>query len=838
MPLSHRIPASLRRLEEVAYNLWWSWNPEGIELFHRLDPELWAQVGHSPVRLLQRIDPGKLREAARSPSYQQLYRRVLAAFDAYMEAEETWFSKTFPDLRDATLAYFSAEFGIHECLPIYSGGLGVLAGDHIKTASDLGVPLVAVGFLYPQGYFTQRINADGHQEAIYEKLNMGEVPVRPAVADDGKPVEVCVELPGREIYARVWQIQVGRVPLFLLDTDLDRNAPEDRVLAARLYQGDWEMRISQELVLGIGGVRALRALGYDPVVFHMNEGHSAFLGLERLRELVEEEGLSFEEALAYVRATTLFTTHTPVPAGHDTFSFEMIGRYLKDWWTRLGISWERFLDLGRQGDVFSMTVLALRCAGRANGVSELHGHVSRRMWAWLWPGLPVEEVPIGHITNGVHTNSWLALEMGALFDQYLPLGWRERPDDPAVWEKVEEIPDEELWATHRRLKARLLKRVAQRTAARARRLGEPPVGNGLNLEALTIGFARRMVRYKRATLFFRDRTRARQILHDPERPVQLIYAGKAHPQDEGGKALLRELYQLTQEPDFRDHARLVEEYDIALARHLVAGSDVWLNNPRRPLEASGTSGQKAALNGVPNLSVLDGWWREGYDGENGWAIGEEREYPNEAAQDDADAASLYRVLTEEVLPAYFERDATGVPRRWVKIMKRAIRTCAPRFSAHRMLKEYVQRYYAPCARQGIAFAREGYARARELAAWLRQVRAAWPQVAFEQVTVGEDRTLQVRLSAPGLTAEDLAVEAVVGRGEGDAFEPELRIPLAWDAAQGVWWARLPSLEREGGRVVRVRALAFHPDLPVRFEPGLLAWAPTVLKVDALEEVAP
>jgi len=684
------LPPRLARLGELAYNLWWGWNPAGRRVFQDLDAELWERVKRNAVLFLREISAEKLRAASQNPDYLNQYDAAVAEFEAYQRSESTWFSNTFPYLADRTIAYLSFEFGLHSSLPIYSGGLGILSGDHTKEASDLGLPFVGIGFLYPQGYFTQRLDAEGWQQAIHEKLNFATAPALPARDAAGNEILVRVELPGRSVCAKVWRIQVGRVPIFLMDTDIDANAPHDRVLAAQLYGGDREMRLIQEYLLGIGGVRALRALGYQPTVWHLNEGHCAFSVLERAREFIAQ-GMTFEQAREAVRATTVFTTHTPVPAGNDTFAFDLIEKYFADFWKRLGITREQFLDLARQylpwgAAEFSMTVLALKFAGAANGVSELHGHVSRKMWHFLWPQRAENEVPIGHITNGVHTRTWLAPEYHALFDEYFPRGWREHLDDPTVWESIEKIPDERLWAIHCALKARLIEVVRAKT------------GNALQADALTLGFARRFATYKRATLAFRDPERLKRILNAPKRPAQILFSGKAPPADNPGKEFIRQIVQLARQPGFAGKIAFLEDYDINLARALVQGADVWLNNPRRPLEASGTSGQKAALNGLLNFSVLDGWWREGYlAGVNGWAIGEERVWDDPNAQDAADAESFYTTLEREIVPLYYARDANDIPREWVRKMKNAIKTLAPRFSTMRMVKEYVTRYYAPAA---------------------------------------------------------------------------------------------------------------------------------------------
>jgi starch phosphorylase len=705
------IPERISRVVDLSYNLWWTWHPEAQRLFKWIDAELWEATYHNPVLFLREVRQVSLDKAASDPDFIKAYHDVLTSFDAYQVTTNTWFNRAYPDHLDKSIAYFSAEFGLHECLPIYSGGLGVLSGDHTKEASDLGLPFIGVGFLYPQGYFRQTINTHGDQEAHYVKVKLAEVPAQPAFTPDGKEVVVSVALPARNslpdrrVHAKVYKIQVGNVPLYLMDTDIHPNAAEDRELSARLYGGDQEMRLAQEMVLGIGGVRALRAMGVTPAVFHMNEGHSAFLVLERTRELTES-GLSFEEAKDIVRDTSVFTTHTPVPAGHDAFPFQMMDRYFPDWHDRLKITREEFLNLARQdqswGPTFSMTVLALKMSGKHNGVSKLHGEVSRKMWSWLWPKKKLDEVPISYVTNGIHTETWLAPELKALFDRYLPSNWIAHIDDPATWAQVDRIPDEELWDIMNRLRYKLINFVRLRTRQRMLRLNYDPneiqaTTNLLSPNRLTIGFARRFATYKRATLIFHDTDRLKRIVHgDGIRPVQFVFSGKAHPRDEPGKNFIREVYHRSHEAGLAGHLIFLEDYDMNVARHMVAGVDVWLNNPRRPMEASGTSGQKAGLNGSPNLSILDGWWAEGFNGKNGWAIGDvDAEYDSEYDQNDADANSIYEILENEVVPVYYDRNANNVPVKWMQYVKASLRSVAPQFSMTRMIKDYTNDLYVP-----------------------------------------------------------------------------------------------------------------------------------------------
>lgn len=695
------LPERIGRLNELAYNLWWSWHPEAQRLFSEVDPVLWEAVYHSPVRFLNEVRRSSLDAATERAEYVALYDSVMSNFDKYLAAGDTWYGTNHAG-SEGYIAYFSFEIGLHESLPIYSGGLGVLAGDHVKGASDLGVPMVFVGYLYPQGYFRQIINQDGWQEAEYPKFDFDDKPVLPAQTPDGREVIVSVELPGRTVFAKVYRFQVGRVSIYMLDTDIHPNAPADRELSSRLYGGNQEMRIAQEMVLGIGGVRALRQLGIAPRAWHMNEGHSAFLLLELARERVEQ-GEPFEQALDSVAASTVFTTHTPVAAGNDAFPFDLIAKYFSDYAPLLGITKEQLFDVAKEGQpwghAFSMTALALRGSTFRNGVSQLHGRVSRNMWHWLYPSVPVDQVPIASITNGVHTGSWLASDLHGFFNTYLGEGWYDRLDDPDVWQPLYEASDRELWEIHLRLKRELVQFTRLRMDAWYKRNGSPSdVSNLFDPEALTIGFARRFATYKRATLIFTDVGRLMSIINNSERPVQMVFAGKAHPKDEPGKHFIQQVNWAARHDGLKGKIIFLEEYDMNVARYLVQGVDVWLNNPRRPYEASGTSGMKAALNGVPNFSVLDGWWAEGYNGKNGWAIGEGQEYGNPGEQDHHDVVSLYNTLESQIVPAYYARNEQGVPTEWTRLMKEAIVSCAPTFSMHRQVKEYTEMFYLPAMR--------------------------------------------------------------------------------------------------------------------------------------------
>lgn len=706
-PIDSKMPAKINRLPELAYNLWWSWNPEARELFRRLDYPLWSSTQHNPVQLLQEVRIEKLNKAAQDAAFIRLYNKVMLKMDKELSNGNLWFQQAHPDCADKTIAYFSAEFGLHNTLPIYSGGLGILSGDHTKEASDIGLPLVGIGFMYPQGYFRQRLPAHGWQEAVYEYLDFGRTPVRPVHDEHGNEIKVSVRIGGTDVYAKVWCVLVGRTRLYLMDTDVDDNAPWDRELSARLYSGGGDMRLRQEMMLGIGGVRVLRALGIQPAVWHMNEGHSAFLILEIIRELVVT-GIDFDTAAAQIRKSTLFTTHTPVPAGHDAFAFHMMEKYFWGYWDELGISRERFLDLGGHqeswGTAFNMTVLAIRFAGQANGVSKLHGEVSRDMWQNVWADKSGDDVPITHVTNGIHVPTWIAGEVNGLYNRYLGPNWLDRQDEPVIWQRIADIPDHELWGTHNILKRKFIHFLRERTRRRWL-AGEHDAmqvlvgGRLLDPNALTIGFARRFATYKRATLIFKDLERLRALLLDIHRPVQIIFAGKAHPADDPGKHLIQEIYNLAKSNYLGGRVAFVEDYDMHIARYMKQGVDVWLNNPRRPREASGTSGMKAALNGIPNFSILDGWWVEGYNGANGWVIGDESEYDNDDARDWADANSIYETLENEIIPLYYDRDRDNIPRGWIEIMREAIRSCVPQFGTRRMLKDYTEQLYLNAMRQ-------------------------------------------------------------------------------------------------------------------------------------------
>ncbi|MFH0942018.1 MAG: alpha-glucan family phosphorylase [Chloroflexota bacterium] len=697
------LPKRISRLAELAGNLWWSWHHNARELFCSLDNPLWQLTGQNPVKQLNDIDPFKLQAAAKDPVFLSLYDAVMASFDADVSVRDTWYATNYPELLHGPIAYFSAEFALHGSLPIYAGGLGILAGDTCKEACDLGLPFVGLGFMYPQGYFRQHISADGWQEETYQQLDFHDAPIHPIPWPDGQSPLLSISLAGRTVYFSAWQVLLGRIKLYLIDTNLDENTPRDRLLSARLYTADREHRLQQEILLGIGGVRLLRALGISPSVWHANEGHTAFMVLERAREGVVR-GASFTEAAGRIRANTVFTTHTPVPAGHDVFSSPLMDKYFGDYWGSLGLNRDAFLALGRAdisgADNFNMTALALKMSGHRSGVSRLHGEVTRRMWHNLWPEVKEDKVPISHVTNGVHVPTWLAPELHRLLERYMGQDLLRRHDDPEAGKVIDKIPDEDFWAVRQNLKRKLvhiIDRRAQGLWASPGVTAEQVVAAGslFDSNALTIGFVRRFAEYKRPALVFYDVERLKRILTDQGRPVQIIFGSKSHPSDLASKHLLQQVYNLSKDREFQGRIAFIEDYDMRCARYLVQGVDLWLNNPRRLQEGSGTSGMEAAVNGIPHLSVLDGWWLEGFNGKNGWAIGEKEVRPE--AEDSADAASLYQLLEEEIVPLFYDRDRQGVPHGWIKVAKNAVRSVMPAFSARRMLKEYASTMYSPAA---------------------------------------------------------------------------------------------------------------------------------------------
>jgi starch phosphorylase len=831
---------------EIAHNLRWSWDHAAIELFRRLDRDLWETSGHNPVLMLGTVDQSALETAASDDSFLAHMRGVAETLKFYVSGEGNWYGRDHGN-NDLLVAYFSAEFGITECLSIFAGGLGVLAGDHLKAASDLGLPLVGVGLLYQQGYFRQYLNGAGWQQEAYEDNDFHTLPIRPVPG-----VKVQLDLPHGPVAAQVWSANVGLLQLFLLDTNTAENTPEDRKFTYQLYGGDLEMRLKQEIVLGVGGYRALEAIGLKPTVYHMNEGHSAFLSLERVVRLMETQRLSFQEARTLASASLIFTTHTPVAAGHDYFSPGLIERYFEKYIQRLGISPVEFLGLGRQNPAnnsedFCMTVLALRLACFSNGVSKLHGEVSRRMWNSIWEGVPESEVPIGHVTNGVHFRSWVSFEMNQLYDRYLGPKWREEPADSKLWERAESIPAGELWRTHERRRERLVAYARQRLRAQLLSRGVPQAAvddaeEVLSPDVLTIGFGRRFASYKRANLLIRNPERLIRILNDAARPVQIIYAGKAHPHDDHGKQLVQSIVELARRPEFRRKIVFLENYDVASARYMLQGSDVWLNTPLRPQEASGTSGMKAQANGVLNLSTLDGWWDEAWEigsrrgADIGWAIGRGETYSDPARQDDVEAEALYDLLEGEIIPAFYERRADGLPRKWIARMKSSIAMLCPEFNMHRMVKQYTNEYYLVAHNRFRDLQAENGSKAMQLAAWLSKVGKAWPRLRIDSVDesdseleLGGRLEVSARVFLDTLTPEDVTVQCVVGRVSADGeiidfVTTSMQSREPGSSSSYVFHAVVQPTARSGMYGYAIRVLPRHAHSLSPFLPGLILWA--------------
>jgi starch phosphorylase len=838
------LPARLSRLRDVANNLWWSWEPSARELFLRIDRDAWDSVGHNPIMLLAAAPQDRLTELAEDESFLAHLDRVAGKLDYYLDGTR-WFSDEHGEgLGTGPVAYFSMEFGLHASVPIYSGGLGVLAGDHLKAASDLGVPMVGVGLFYRNGYFHQYLNSDGWQQERYPEVSPDELPLKLCTGADGSPLRIQVRLGTRMVHVQAWRLQVGRVPLHLLDTDIQENSPEDRDLTARLYGGDNRHRIQQEKILGVAGLRVLRELGFQPSVCHMNEGHSAFLGMEWARWLMETHGVTFEIAHRAVAAGGVFTTHTPVPAGNDEFDAALVREFFEDYAAQLGITMEEFLALGQaSGDVptepFSMTLLAIRLSSGRNGVSELHGQVSRKMWQHVWPGVPLHEVPIDHVTNAVHVRTWLSAEYEELFDRYLGPQWATKSDDAKIWRRVDRISDTELWRAHERCRERLVATARRRTRRQlgARGAPRPELARAeevLSPEALTIGFSRRFATYKRASLLFKDPERLAAILNDPERPVQIVFAGKAHPRDDAGKDLIRQIVHLTREDRFHDRVVFLEDYDMSLARYLVEGSDVWLNTPRRPLEASGTSGMKAVVNGVLQLSVLDGWWAEGYDPVLGWSIGSGEEYQDTEYQDKVESEALYDVLEQEIIPEFYLRGKDGLPRSWIERMKTCVREMAPRFTMDRMVKEYTERFYLPVASRFDRLSANGMERARALDEWVSRVREAWPKVAVErvdadrdpQLPVGASLTVRAVVTLGTLTSSEVTVQLYYGRmgtEERIAGGKVVTMEVVESTSEGALFQGAIPCDESGRHAFQVRVMPRHEDLGTVVDTGLVLW---------------
>ena len=826
----------LEDLKEIAGNLWFSWNIEAVELFDHLDERQWQETNHNPLLTLIRLSSHRLNQIREDEGYREHALRVREKLRAYVQRTRSYdYHLEHPV--DFVTAYFSLEFGLTECVPIYSGGLGLLAGDHLKSASDLNLPLVGVGLMYQEGYFRQRLSVDGWQQENYPRTDFDTLPLEKQTDSTGGTLLVSVDLAGETLLCRVLKINVGRVPLYLLDADIPENPPRLRATTARLYGGDVEMRIRQEILLGIGGCRALQALGIAPSVYHLNEGHAAFALLERLRYFVEEQGLSLDEARQITTGQSILTLHTPVPAGNDVFERGLMEKYFRGFVGRMGMDFETFLRLGRQrpqdpSEGFCMPVMGLKLTSRANGVSKLHGRVARDMWHQVWPSADREDVPIKAITNGVHIPSYISRDLHKLYDRYLEPGWTEDPDNEKIWQRAEKIPDTELWRTHERCRTRLVYFARRRLLKQLKARGASPrelegVDRVLDPETLTICFARRFATYKRATLLFRELETLANILSNPERPLQIIFAGKAHPADNGGKELIRKIVDTIRQEPFRGRIVFIEDYDINVARYMVQGADVWLNTPRRPLEACGTSGMKSSANGALNLSVLDGWWDEGYQGDNGWAIGWGEEYDNPEHQDEIESRALYDLLEESVKPLFYERGADDLPRAWIRMMKRSVQTICPVFNAHRMVSDYIEQGYLPAARSYAELRSNNFGRLKELVSWRKKIEADWGRVAVNDVQVidqgnavkGKEVKVVVSIETAGHRPEELRVELLHGPIDLwenfkvrhiTRLEPDLSVPP--DDGKVLFSGLIP-LRHTGQCGYVARVIPEHPLLP-------------------------
>ena len=776
-----QLPKRIGKLSEIANNLWWSWNTEFLRLFKIIDRDLWETCEKNPVKFLKRVSQERLEAVATNTEFLKEYDRLTKEFDDYISSKNTWFSNKYPENKKDLIAYFSAEYGLDQTIPIYSGGLGILSGDHLKSASDLGIPLVAVGLLYKNGYFHQKINGYGGQETEYNNIELSDLPINPVKDENGEDLKINVKFEKRKVYLKVWQINVGRIKLYLLDSDIDENSPEDREVTLKLYGGDQEMRIKQEIVLGMGGTNLLtQALGLNPTVYHMNEGHSAFLILELIKNIIREKKVSFEVAKDIASSKTVFTTHTPVPAGNDIFPIALVEKYFKGFWPRLNLDREEFLKLGMKPCTelepgFNMGILALKIAGKKNGVSKLHGAVSRELFGDVWPEIAANESPITYVTNGIHTCSWLAPSLKELYNKYLIPYWQDNIFKDEVWENINNIPNQELWRIHQQRKQKLLEIVKENTTNRLRRSGYSyeeinDITSKLNPNALTIGFARRFATYKRATLIFKDLERITQILNNTDKPVVLVFAGKAHPADRYGADLIKQIHEVSMMPQFKGKIFILENYSIEISRYLVSGVDVWLNNPRRPMEASGTSGQKASVNGVINFSVLDGWWAEGYNQENGWTIGTNAEFTSYEEQDDADSQSMYRTLEEKIIPTYYSKDENGISDKWMKIMKNSIISTGGKYSTSRMLVDYTNNLYMPLCNLTKKYY-ENIDNVAEFNLWKKNLYINWKDIKITQknnlnnITMDAGNNIEVKceVQLPNIDVNNITAQCYYGK---------------------------------------------------------------------------
>ncbi len=787
-----QLPKRIEKLSVIANNLWWSWNTNFLKLFKEIDIDLWERVGKNPVKFLKHVSQEKLEAASENQELLKQYDKFVKDFEDYMKSKNTWFNKKFPDNTGDLIAYFSAEYGLDEILSIYSGGLGILSGDHLKSASDLGVPLIAVGLLYKNGYFSQKINGQGVQETEYTDLEIEDLPITPVKDVDGQDLIISVDMPKKKLYIKVWEIKVGRVTLYLMDSDIEANIAEYRGITKTLYGGNQETRIQQEIVLGMAGVELLRRLGVKPTVYHMNEGHSSFLILKLIENTIKDKKVSFNIAKDIVSSKTVFTTHTPVPAGNDIFPIELMDTYFKDYWDKLGIDKQEFFRMGMKPNAslssgFDMGVLALKVAGKKNGVSKLHGAVSRELFGDIWPNIDSNEAPITYVTNGIHTCSWLPQNIKNLYNEYLTPYWQDNIFQDEVWEKINNIPDEKLWNAHMERKRKLIDLVKKSTTQRLRRCGYSyneieRITSKLSENTLTIGFARRFATYKRATLIFKDLERITQIFSNENRPIQIIFAGKAHPADKEGQDLIKYIHEISMKPQFKGKIFLLENYNIAMSRYLISGVDVWLNTPRRPMEASGTSGQKASVNGVINFSVLDGWWAEGYNSKNGWYIGLNEEYENYEVQDKADSDDIYTTLENKILPTYYDKNKNGIPEKWVKIMKNSIISTGGKFSTSRMLVDYVEKLYIPlCNLYDKYYSKLD--KVTEFNSWKDELYQNWDDIKITQennlndVTIDAGNYIDVRckVKLPNISVNNIQAQVYYGKIEDNGVVDDVSI---------------------------------------------------------------
>lgn len=846
--VSPSLPKELEPLLEITKNFWWCWNQKAVNLLRTIDIDNYDEKDHNPIRILGESSQECFYNMLHDDAAMMNLAEVYDEFKTYMN-QETWYASLDDSQKteNEKIAYFSFEYGLHESLPNYSGGLGILSGDHLKSASDLGLPFIAVGLLYRKGYFRQYLNADGWQQEYDIENDFFNLALEKVLDSNGETMKVDVDLPGRKVYAQIWKANVGRIQLYYLDANIEENSVEDRDITAQLYGGNLETRIQQEILLGIGGIKALKKLGIKPTIYHMNEGHSAFLSLERIRQLMIDDKLDRKTAREVVFSSNVFTTHTPVPAGNDVFPIEMMQKYFVDYIKQIDMSMEEFLKLGKiepnnQKEDFCMTVLALNLSAENNGVSELHGHVSREMWKDIWKGVPAKELPIDSITNGIHTLSWISFDMQNLLDRYLGPRWRTKPLEYGIWERVQKIPDAELWRTHERRKERLIDFCRERLKAQIINRGftKNEINHAeqiLTPEALTIGFARRFATYKRGTLLFRDIERLKKIISNPHRPVQIIFAGKAHPHDNGGKELIKNIAEICRREEFRDHIVFLEDYDINVARYMVQGVDVWLNNPRRPLEASGTSGMKVPPNGGLNFSILDGWWDEAYDGQNGWAIGNREEYTDLEYQDEVESNALYNVLENEIIPLYYERGRDDIPRQWVTAMKWSMQTVCPQFSTNRMVADYFNKFYTNASRRYINMTNDDFKKSKELKSWKDNISSKWSKVSFENtmsempsrnLQVGSKFEVKTIVNLGNIAPDSVRVELYHGKlsMKDEITEPTIvEMKHSSDLGNGRH-SFIGSLEcvNTGQSGYAIRMYPYHKDLGYKFDMKMIIWS--------------